>query len=106
MALAPLPLEVPPFSTIEQFEAGWREGGGEAWLLEVMEDRVIPCESSWNPGIVSPDGYLGLLQFSPSTWFAAANRTGLWDWADAYHQGYNGAVWASLTDPATQWGCF
>lgn len=75
------------------FLAGYRWGGGDpAWEEHLV--NVIQCESGWN---LDPSGiHLGLAQFAPGTWEKAAGVSGLWDYTDPYHVGYNVAVWMAM----------
>ena len=78
------------------FLAGYRDGGGDpAW-----EDRVlsmVECESGWHLNPTGP--HLGLAQFAPGTWETVAGISGLWDYTNPYHVGYNVAVWMGMIAP-------
>lgn len=86
----PSPAPYYPASTVEfELQRGWADGGGLALKSPASLWRMALCEST---GFLVTDGfYLGLLQFHPATWGAAAGVTGYWDAYDAYEQGYNGA---------------
>ncbi len=83
-----------------EFFNGYRYGGGA-----YPEERIaamIWCEAS---GRLDPGGYhLGLGQFDPGTWATVSAITGYTDWRDAYSQGFNVAVWASMISPGTAAG--
>ena len=87
---------------IERFILGYREADGADALLEHFLRVVIPCESRWNPLVVSEGGHMGLAQFHPDSWAKAGGG----DPFDAYQQGANVARWAAMTDPASQWSCW
>ena len=104
-----LPVETPVYyaaSTVEfAFQAGWADGGGLELKHPAAVARWVHCESTWR--VVTPGFYLGLVQFAPSTFGIVAAMTGLWNAYDPYTQGYNAAVWASVSDPYQQWPvCF
>jgi len=64
---------------------------------------VIRCESNWR--LLAGGGvHLGLAQFAVGTWANVSGRTGLGDWTNAYHQGFNVAVWSALVSPGTTAG--
>lgn len=83
------------------FFQGFREAGGV--YDEAHINRVIQCESLWNP--LATGGHLGLAQFAAGTWATISADTGLTDWTDPYSQGFNMAAWAMrFANPgATQW---
>jgi hypothetical protein len=84
------PVEVVYNDVQQAFFEGFRAAGGiydEAHIF-----RVIRCESNWN--VVTDGSYLGLAQFAEGTWATVATITGLWDWTNPYHQGFNFATWA------------
>lgn len=93
-----------------QFIQGFLDAGGPTWALEHFLSVVIPCESGWQPGAVSPGGHLGLVQFAEESWLKVSTTadwaTGLTDWSNPYHQGVNTAVWFSHTTPSSQWSCW
>lgn len=88
-----------------EFFRGYREAGGRA-EYEGHLAGVVNCESRWDRFAVSAGGHLGLAQFAADSWEKAASISGLYEWQSAYAQGYNVAVWISLTNPATQWSCW
>jgi hypothetical protein len=91
----------------DAFLAGYAAAGGPPELALHFVDVVIPCEDPrWDVADVSAAGHLGLLQFAPQSWDTVSGMTGFYDWTSAWEQGYNGGVWASITDPATQWSCW
>lgn len=100
---APTPVPFPIETDVEaRFYAGWYDAGG----ANVKDDwaiwRMINCESTWN--VHTPDSaYYGLAQFSEATWALVATITGLWDYWNPYHQGYNTATWAQVSTGGTQW---
>ncbi len=69
------------------------------------EERIAAlnqCESSWR---IDPGGYhAGLAQFDPGTWATVSGITGFADPYNAFHQGANVAVWASMISPGTTAG--
>ena len=99
-----LPYVTAPSDTYTRFFEGYREAGG---LDDKRVAAMIRCESSWR---VDPGGrHLGLAQFDPGTWATVSAITGYTDWRDAYSQGFNVAVWASMISPGTTAGwpvCF
>ena len=102
--LASLPYVTEPTDTYTQFFQGYRAAGGQD---DARIDALIWCESSWR---LDPGGYhKGLAQFDPGTWATVSKITGYTDWRDAFSQGYNVAVWASMISPGTTAGwpsCF
>jgi len=44
--------------------------------LFTLADKIIRCESNWNPKAVSPTGCRGLWQFSQATWEYANRKMG------------------------------
>ena len=100
-----LPPDQESAATVASFYAGYRDAGGPAALEEHVW-WVVWCESRWQEWTVSASGYLGLAQFSASTWRSVSSRTGLSDWQDPYHQGYNTAVLMGMASPSTQWTCW
>lgn len=103
-SMVPLQPEQPeqaPITTDVQvgFYAGWHDGGAPYSDAHIYD--VVDCESTWRT--VTGGYYLGLGQFAPKTWVDAASITGLWDWTSPYHQGYNMAVWSTVSDPGQQW---
>ena len=82
------------------FFQGYRAGAGQ-----YPEERIaamIGCESSWR---LDPGGWhRGLAQFDPGTWATVSGITGFADPYNAFHQGYNVAVWASMVSPGTTAG--
>jgi hypothetical protein len=102
--VATLPYVTAPTDTYTQFFEGYRAAGGQD---EARIDAMIWCESSWR---INPGGFfLGLAQFDPGTWATVSAITGFADPYNAYHQGYNVAVWASMISPGTSAGwphCF
>lgn len=89
-----------------EFLRGYRDGNGDPRYEEYFVNVVIPCESSWIEDNENNPGYYGLAQFSEWSWLRVAGVTGYYDWANAYHQGFNVAVWIRMTDPRSQWSCF
>ena len=87
------------------FFQGYRAGAGQ--YPEERIDAMIQCESSWR---IDPGGYhLGLAQFDPGTWATVSAITGYADPYNAFHQGFNVAVWAAMVSPGTTAGwpsCF
>jgi hypothetical protein len=98
---APVPQAVPLSSSVaEQFAEGYRAAGGPESLLPHILNRVIPCESGYNPLAVNRRGpYYGLMQFSVATW----SRVGGGDWYNPWQQGVNTARLVQVARPATQW---
>jgi hypothetical protein len=89
-----------PHTIIEKFIAGYRSNGGPEVHLDRIVNRVIPCESTWNPTAFNYVGpFHGLMQFLPATWYAVGGG----DWHDPWQQGSNTARLLHLADPATQW---
>lgn len=100
-------------AALDARSGGYLDAGGSPALADYFAGPVTTCEAAGrnpakepDPSVVSPAGHLGVLQWLPSTWAAVASRTGYWDWRDPYQQGYNAAVWVTLTDPVSQWSCF
>lgn len=77
----------------QEFIEGWVDGGRRN---TVRADALVACESTWR--LDPPGFFLGLAQFHPDTWDTVAGRTGLDDYRNPYHQGYNAATWATLVD--------
>ena len=99
-AVAAVPYVTEPTSTYTQFFQGYRDGG--APYPEGRIDAMIFCESTWR---IDPGGYhLGLAQFDPGSWTTVSSWTGLRDWRDPYHQGFNVAAWAAAVNPGTSAG--
>ncbi len=102
---AVLPYVTAPTDTYTQFFEGYFAAEGQ--YSQERIDAMIQCESSWR---LDPGGYhLGLAQFAVGTWATVSAITGYTDWLDAYSQGYNVAVWASMISPGTSAGwpsCF
>jgi len=95
-----LPYVQGPSDTYTQFFDGYRAAHGQ-----YPEERIaamIQCESSWR---LDPGGWhRGLAQFDPGTWATVSAITGYADPYNAFHQGYNVAVWASMVSPGTTAG--
>ncbi|KKM80266.1 hypothetical protein LCGC14_1341710 [marine sediment metagenome] len=95
-----LPYVEPPPDTYTQFFDGYRAAHGQ--YPEERIDAMIQCESSWR---LDPGGsHLGLSQFDPGTWATVSAITGFADPYNAFHQGFNVAVWASMISPGTTAG--
>ena len=78
---------------IRDFLRGYRDGGGDpAWEQRVL--AMVNCESDFR--LDPPGTHLGPAQFEPGTWETAAAVSGLWDYTDPYHVGYNVAVWLAM----------
>jgi hypothetical protein len=91
---------------VGSFIQGYRDGGGDPSLEGHFVSIVIPCESEWRTWVINPDGpFYGLAQFLWATWESSASFSGLWDWQNPYHQGYNVAVLIGPlnADPRGQW---
>lgn len=93
-----------------EFVRGAVDGGAGSDLLSRLVLTVggptsgcTSGESGWQLNPNPSNGYFGLGQWLPSTWALVTAITGLGDWMNPYHQGYNMAVWAMRTDPTTQW---
>lgn len=88
-----------------RFRCGYRERAESApWLLGLEEhvvERVIPCESRWRLDPGNPR-YLGLGQFLPSTWAAAARSPDA-DPFDPFEQGWAVANNIVIADETWQW---
>jgi hypothetical protein len=97
----PVAPAVPSSSSVaEQFAEGYSAAGGPESLLPHILNRVIPCESNYNPFAVNWRGpYYGLMQFSGATW----NRAGGGDWFNPWQQGANTARLVLVARPASQW---
>jgi hypothetical protein len=96
----PLAPAAPSSLVAEHFAEGYRAAGGPESLLPHILNRVIPCESRYNPYAVNWRGpYYGLMQFSVATW----NRAGGGDWYSPWHQGANTARLVLASRPANQW---
>lgn len=91
-----------------QFSLGYDLAGHNLEYKSHFEQVVIPCESKWNQYAVNEYSEAeGLAQFLPSTWYSVASITGLWDWTDPIHQGFNASVWTTQAEPESQWiGCW
>ena len=88
-------------SVQSEFIRGWRAGGGvEEWLPYVL-NTVVPCESSWQPLVISPAGHLGLGQWLPSTWEAAGGG----DWTNPWQQGRNMGAYSEVNGGGA-WECW
>jgi hypothetical protein len=105
-----LPAVVPTLKTADcyggeldvyrEFTRGYYDAGGDSSGRHLR--CWIDCESSWQ---LETDGvFLGLAQFHEDTWSIVAERTGLTDWKDPYHQGFNTATWEQLVSPGTRAG--
>lgn len=89
-----------PASTAQQFADGYRWAGGPEHLLAHILNSVIPCESNYDPSAVNWAGpYYGLMQFSPSTWYAYGGG----DWYSAWQQGVNTARLVRASYPGSHW---
>ena len=94
------PAEALPVVGPNPFFQGYIDGG--APYPEARVAAMVQCESKW---VTDPGGYfLGLAQFERGTWATVSALTGLGDWLNPYHQGFNTAAWASLVDPSTSAG--
>lgn len=82
---------------VAAFLAGYRFGGGDPqWEQRVL--NMIGCESGWQ--LDPPGVHLGPAQFAPGTWETVAGISGLWDYTNPYHAGYNVAVWMGMIAPS------
>ena len=102
-------LEYPtgPVDVVASFIQGWRAAGGVEGWIDFVVDTVIPCESSWDPNVVSPNGlYRGLGQWDWPAWNEISLLTGYSDIWNPEHQGYNMAF-KSRRDGGFAWpGCW
>ena len=93
----PTPMPFVPEGEVEvAFFSGWHEAGGGNLKDDWSTWRMINCESHWNP--LAEGIHWGLAQFHPGTWATVAEITGLNDWKNPYHQGFNAATWANLVE--------
>lgn len=95
----PVPAPANRGGVIDEFVAGYRSAGGLEAYLDRIVNRVIPCESSGIPTARSRQGYLGLMQFAPSTWASVGGG----DWTSPWQQGANTARLLQRSNPASQW---
>lgn len=105
--VAPLPVYEEPVmiasTDVESaFMSGWHDAGGGILKSDWSTWRFVNCESTWH--VYTPySAYMGLTQFSESTWAAVVAITGLGDPHNPYHMGFNTATWAHVSNPGTQW---
>ena len=92
---------------VASFVQGWRAAGGVEEWLDFVVDVVVPCESSWDPNVVSTNGlYRGLGQWDWPTWNDIAALTGYSDIWSPFDQGIN-IAYKSRRDGSFAWpGCW
>ncbi len=89
--------------SVVAFIRGWRAAGGVEEWLDFVVNTMIPCESSWDPNVTSPNGlYRGLGQWDWPTWNGIATLTGYSDIWNPFDQGFN-VAFKSRRDGGFAW---